>query len=373
MYTLREDLKALARTLIVYIKHKIAFAAAAFEAFKNFSVDKLMLKRGKMQSRVWHGSMVGLAFVGLLTSGVFGGQSLVSSAYPGVGGSDPRFVDSFEPFPNGEVLEGLQDPNTTVSAKPRSEIIDYEVQSGDTLSSVAKKFAISTDTVKWANNMDNVDAIKPGQTLRILPVTGVAHTVKSGDTLESVAKRYQSEAQAMVDFPFNDIPDDFRLRAGQVLIVPDGSPPEAAKPKARPQPQYIARGPSSPAFEALGGGKFVWPTSTSGVSQYYAWYHPGIDMPNKSAPGIAASDGGTVVIAGWPDGMGYGNRVVVDHENGYRTLYAHLSNVYVSVGQTVSRGQIIGQMGSTGRSTGTHLHFEIHYKGVPVNPLAILK
>jgi murein DD-endopeptidase MepM/ murein hydrolase activator NlpD len=117
----------------------------------------------------------------------------------------------------------------------------------------------------------------------------------------------------------------------------------------------------------------MWPTSTSGISQYFAWYHPGLDMPNRSAPGVAASDGGTVVVAGWPDNYGYGNRVVVDHGNGYRTLYAHLSNVYVSVGQQVSRGQVVGQMGSTGRSTGTHLHFEIHYKGIAVNPLAILK
>lgn len=372
MYSIRSDLNSLIEAVFKYIKVKLTLLAFRFEGFKNFSVEILMHRRGALQKQVWHGSMVGLVGVGLLTSGIFGGQSLVSSAYPGIGGPDPRFVDSFEPFPNGEVIEGFQDPNTTVSAKPRSEIIDYEVQSGDTLSSVAKKFAISTDTIKWANNMDNVDSIKPGQVLKIMPVTGVAHTVKSGDTLETVAKKYQAESQAMVDFPFNDIPDDFKLRAGQVLIVPDGLPPEAAKPKARPQPQYIAQGPSSPAFEALGGGKFVWPTG-GGISQYFAWYHPGIDIPNKSAPGIAASDGGTVVIAGWPDNMGYGNRVVVDHGNGYRTLYAHLSNVYVSGGQTVSRGQIIGQMGSTGRSTGTHLHFEIHYKGVPVNPLAILK
>lgn len=372
MYPIRQDLQAFVKAIVRNIKQKLTFLAIRFEGFKNVSVEVLMHRRGALQKHVWHGSMVGLASVGLLTSGVFGGQSLVSSAYPGVGGPDPRFIDSFEPFPNGEVLEGLQDTETQVSQKPRSEIIEYEVESGDTLSSVAKKFGISSDTLKWANNLEDVNSIKPGQTLKILPVTGIAHMVKSGDSLESVAKKYQAEAQAIVDFPFNDVPDDFKLRVGQVLIVPDGQPPEAPKPKARPQPKYLAQGPSSPVFEALGGGKFVWPTS-GGISQYYAWYHPGIDIPNKSAPGIAASDGGTVVLAGWPDNMGYGNRIVIDHENGYRSLYTHLSNVYVSVGQTVSRGQIIGQMGSTGRSTGVHLHFEIHYKGVPVNPLAILK
>jgi len=367
-----QDLKALVRVLIWYIKRKIRLLAIYFEDFKNWSVEVLMQRRGAMQSKVWHGSMFTLAFVGLLTSGVFGGQSLVSSSYPGIGGPDPRFIAAFEPYPNGLVIESAQDTTTDISAKPRAEIEDYTVQNGETLSSIAKKFGISVDTIKWANDLTN-DSIKPGQTLKILPVTGVSHIVKSGETLDSIAKKYEAEPQAILDFPFNDVPDDFSLRVGQVLIVPDGVKPDSPKttPK-RQQPQYLAQGPSSPVFQALGGAKFVWPTG-GGLTQYFAWYHPGIDVANRAAPGIAASDGGKVIVAGWPDGSGYGNRVVLDHGNGYQTLYAHLSNVYVTSGQTVSRGQVIGQMGSTGRSTGTHLHFEIHFKGVPVNPLAILK
>lgn len=330
-----------------------------------------MRGRGIHQKRFWHGSMIGLLSVGILTSGVVGGQSLISSTYPGIGGPDPRFTDAFEPFPTGPILEGFQDPHTNISEKPRSEIVQYEVASGDTISSIAQKFGISADTIKWANGLTS-DAIKPGQTLKILPVSGVSHTVKSGDTLESVAKKYSAEPQAIVDFPFNDVPDDFKLKVGQLLIVPDGSPPEVKVPKPRPQPQYLAQGPQSPAFSAPGGGQFIWPAGGQ-ITQYMAWYHPGVDIANRAVPGIAAADGGVVVIAGWPDGMGYGNRVVLDHGNGYRSMYAHLSNVYVSVGETVSRGQLIGQMGSTGRSTGPHLHLEIHYKGVPVNPLAILK
>jgi murein DD-endopeptidase MepM/ murein hydrolase activator NlpD len=370
MHSLKDDIQALIKTLIWYFQKKIAILARRFERFKNSSVDMLMWRRGALQKNVWHGAMVGLASVGILTSAVYGEQTLVSASFPGVGGPDPRFVAAFEPFPEGEVLQFFQDTETNISQKPRSEIIDYEVQSGDTLSSIAKKYGISQDTILWANSGVNANQIKPGQVVKILPVTGVAHTVKSGDTLETVAKKYQAESQAIVDFPFNDVGDDFKLAAGQVLIIPDGVVPQAA-PIKRSQPQYLAQGPSS-AFDAPGGAKFVWPTS-GGISQYYAWYHPGIDIPNRSAPGVAASDGGTVVIAGWPDNYGYGNRVVVDHGNGYRSLYAHLSNIYVSPGQTVSRGQVIGQMGNTGRSTGTHLHFEIHYRGVPVNPLAILK
>ncbi len=332
-----------------------------------------MLKRGKFQKSVWHTSMVGLASIGILTSGVFGGESVLSSSFPGIGGQDPRLIQTFDPYASGVSVNSLQDLQTLVSQKPRSEIIEYEVKSGETASEIAQKFNISIETLKWANNLQSVNNIKPGQKLKILPVSGVAHTVKEGDTLESVAKKYSAESQGIVDFPFNDIPDDFKLKVGQVLIVPDGVPPEVkAPPSRRPQPQYLAQGPTSPAFSAPGGGSFIWPTS-GGLSQYFSWYHPGIDIPNKSAPTIVAADSGTVVVAGWPDNYGYGNRVVIDHGNGYRTLYAHLSNIYVSNGQTVSQGQAIGQMGSSGRSTGTHLHFEVHYKDIAVNPLAILK
>lgn len=372
MNSLADDIKTFLHALIWYSRRKIRNSAHRFEKFKNFIVDILMQGRGTHQKRFWHGSMMALATVGILSSGVLGGGSLISSTYPGIGGPDPRFSTAFEPYPNGPILEGFGDTQTIISQKPRSEIIEYKVEDGDTLSSIGDKFGISSDTIKWANDLTS-DAIKPGQTLKILPVSGVSHIVKSGDTLESVGKKYSAEAQAIVDFPFNDVPDNFALRVGQLLIIPDGIPPEvSAPPKKRLQPQYLSQGPKSPTFQAPFGAQFIWPVGGQ-ISQYYAWYHPGIDIANRSAPGIAASDGGTIVVAGWPDGYGYGNRVVIDHGNGYRSLYAHLSNIYVSVGETISRGQLIGQMGSTGRSTGTHLHLEIHYKGVPVNPLAILK
>ncbi len=329
-----------------------------------------MQGRGVHQKRFWHGSMIVLALIGILTSGVMGGQSLISSTFPGIGGPDPRFASAFEPFPNGPLIATFQDPLTKVSEKPRSEVIDIKVESGDTISSIAQKQGISTDTIRWSNDLTG-DYIKPGQVLKILPVSGVSYTVKDGDTLESVAKQYSGEQQAILDFPFNDVPDDFKLRVGQLLIIPDGSPPQAP-PKAKLQPTFLAQGPASPAFSAPGGAQFIWPTNGI-LTQYFAWYHPGDDIANSSAPAISASDAGRVIVAGWPDSYGYGNRVVLDHGNGYTSLYAHLSNIYVSVGDTVSRGQLIGQMGSTGRSTGTHLHFEIHYKGVALNPLGILK
>ncbi|HLC87704.1 MAG TPA: peptidoglycan DD-metalloendopeptidase family protein [Patescibacteria group bacterium] len=372
MNSLLSDLRALFKSLVLYQAKKTARFAKALEGFKNKAVEILMHRRGRLQKYFFHASMLGLVGIGLLSSGIFGSEAILVKSFPGVGEPDPTVIETFDPNASGLSLKSLIDFKTSVSEKPRSEIIEYEVADGDTLSSIAGKFGVTQETIKWANDMESVDTIKPGQKLKILPVSGVSHTVKSGDTLESVAKKYDTGSQGILDFPFNDVPDDFKLQVGQVLIVPDGIPPEA---KATPKPKLkimFAQGPQS-TFRAPGGGNFMWPTSFQMISTNFAWWHPGIDMANRSAPAVAASDGGTVVVAGWPDNYGYGNRVVIDHGNGYQTLYAHLSNIYVSVGQSISRGQSVGQMGSTGRSTGTHLHFEIRYKGIAVNPLAILK
>lgn len=373
MNSIKSDFKALFKALIWYSKLKLKYFGRKFEDLKNFVVELLMQKRGAHQKRFWHGAIFVLALAAVITSGVFGGQSLVSSTYPGIGGPDPRFTDAFEPFPNGVLFDpqsitGLG-THTEGAVKGRSEIIDYKVENGDTISTIAGKFGISSDTVKWANNITDVNQIKPGQTLKILPVTGVAYTVKKGDTLASVAKNFSAEQQAILDFPFNDVPDDFSLKEGQSLIVPEGSPPEIKV--VRPRIQFQTLGPVTSAFVAPGGAQFTWPTAGI-ITQYFSGYHPGDDIANSAAPPVYAADGGVVVYAGW-DNTGYGNRTDINHGNGYMTRYGHQSNIYVTVGQQVSRGQLIGQMGSTGRSTGTHLHFEIHYKGIPLNPLSILK
>lgn len=378
MNSLFDDLRALLKFLIIYQTRKTKKVIVSFEHFKNSAVDLLMHRRGRLQKHFFHSSMVGLASVGLFSSGVFGSDAIISKSFPGVGGPDPRIIETFDPNASGFSLEALTDFKTSVSEKPRSEIIEYEVKSGETLSEIAQKFKIDVDTIKWANDLSS-DNVKPGQKIKILPVPGIAHTVKSGDTLESVAKKYDTEQQGIMDFPFNDIPDDFKLKVGMLIIVPDGVLPETKTPaKSKPQPQYLAKDPSSgqsssgPSFSAPGGGSFAWPTSGT-ITQRFAWYHPGVDIANRAAPAVTAADEGTVIVAGWPDNYGYGNRVLVDHGNGYQTLYAHLANVYVSTGQRVNKGQAVGKMGSTGRSTGTHVHLEIRYKGIAVNPLAILK
>ncbi len=372
MNSLLKDMRLFISFLLVYLHQKVVFLASLFESVKNLVVDILMFKRGILQKKIWHGSMVGLSAFGIITSGVFGGQTILSASYPGVGPQDPRFVNIYDQdVLDDPILNSLYDTRTNISQKPRSEIIEYEVKSGDTISTIAEHFDISVETIKWANGLDSKDTINPGQKIKILPVSGIAHTVKSGDTLESVAKKYSAEAQSILDFPFNDVPDDFKLKVAQVLIVPDGVEPQVTQ-KSRPVPQSFRTGVASPTFQAPGGGNFMWPVRAI-LTQYFSWYHPALDIADRSGPSVVAADGGTVVVAGWPDNSGYGNRVVIDHGNGYTTLYAHFSNVYVSSGQKVSRGQLIAQMGSTGRSSGTHLHFEIRYKGIALNPLAILK
>jgi murein DD-endopeptidase MepM/ murein hydrolase activator NlpD len=151
-------------------------------------------------------------------------------------------------------------------------------------------------------------------------------------------------------------------------MVPDGIMPKVVP--LQPQPRYFAQVPS--AGTITGSGQFAWPASGQ-ISQGYSWYHKAIDIANAASPDILASDDGQVIVVGWPAPAAYGNRVIIDHGNGYTTLYAHLSQIYVSAGQQVSRGQAIGKMGSTGRSTGTHLHFEIRLANAAQNPFNYLK
>lgn len=261
--------------------------------------------------------------------------------------------------------------DTLVSGSPKGETTDYRVQDGDTVSSIAQKFGVSMDTIMWENNLKTVDAIKVGEILKILPVTGVRYTVKRGETIYSIAKAYQVDAQNIIDYPFNTFSNDetFALSAGQELIIPDGIKPQGVIIDT----QQNSTKTVAAVAGVKGEGNFMWPTSGV-ITQRFSWYHQAVDIANRSNPPIVAAQGGTVITAGWNAG-GYGNFVVIDHGNGYKTLYAHMLNnsVLVKPGQVVRQGQQLGTMGSTGRSTGTHLHFEIKTPSGNVNPLTMLK
>jgi murein DD-endopeptidase MepM/ murein hydrolase activator NlpD len=259
---------------------------------------------------------------------------------------------------------------TLVSDKVRDKIIQYVVQPGDTVSSIAQKFGVSIDTIRWQNNLTSQDDITIGDTLQILPVTGVSHKVQKGDTVYSIAKKYDADPQSIVDFPYNSFTNDetFELAIGQTVIVPNGVVPSQAPWSAVAR----VRQTTPDAGTVVASGQFIWPVGGI-ITQYFSWYHPAIDIANSAAPNVLAADSGAVVVAGWPDNSGYGNRVMIDHGNGYQTLYAHLSVIYVVSGQTVKRGDAIGRMGTTGRSTGLHTHFEVIYNGVHINPLSVLR
>ncbi|TXH01207.1 MAG: LysM peptidoglycan-binding domain-containing protein [Candidatus Moraniibacteriota bacterium] len=358
---LRSEFASFLLFLSSYTKDKVFFFSNIFEKNKNTVVKSILIKRGKRNRFFLHVSAMAVLSFGVLIS---------------------PFITENNPFSENEnLLSFAQDItdqpqslapqdvfHTQLSEKPRSEIISYTVQKGDTLSGIAKKFGISEDTIKWRNSL-RADTITVGDTLEVLPVTGVAHKVASGDTIYSIAKKYSSNPQSIVDFPFNDFadPQTFSLVIGQNIIVPEGVQPEAA-------PIYVARrtliatGPVT-----ISGAGFTWPIHGT-MNQYYSWYHRAVDLGAPVGTPIVAAHSGTVseaIAGGW--NYGYGTHVIISGDNGYQTLYAHMSALGVSSGQRVVAGStIVGWVGMTGRTTGPHLHFEIRSGGGFLNPLSFL-
>ncbi|MBI1961218.1 MAG: M23 family metallopeptidase [Candidatus Sungbacteria bacterium] len=269
----------------------------------------------------------------------------------------------------GDALLKPDLPATDVTPKPRDAIITYVVQDGDTISEVAERFNVSTNTILWENKIGPRDFIKPGQELVILPVTGVTHTVSRGDTLNAIASRYRAKAEDILEV--NKLADASELVIGKKITVPDGFPPAPARPVATPSSGLADLGSIfKPAPAAA--GTFNWPTTARRITQYFrGWRHTGIDIGNKTGQPIYAADDGVVTTSGWNSG-GYGYYVIIDHGNGIQTLYGHNSKNGVSAGDRVGKGDVIAAIGSTGRSTGPHVHFEVRVNGNRVNPLDYL-
>ncbi len=354
-----QEFREFNRQLLRYTTKHAYRAFFRFEAGKDILAGALYHKRGKYARPFLHSAMMAIIFFGITLGPKFVQQSFAGEAVR---------ADSV----SGDILGVSLDSTgivTLESNKPWNQISEYTVKDGDTLSSIAAKFDVSIDSVKWANPSINWQKIKPGVVVSIPPITGVVYKVKPGDTVYSIAKKFQTEAQGIVDFPMNTFSDDetFALVAGQTLIIPDGVMPNEAAPTAPTLASILT--PDAGAVSAT--GKFVWP-AFGRLTQPFRYYHPGIDIANHDGGQILAADAGEVVVAGWAN-TGYGNHIIIDHKNGYHSLYAHLSTVGVAVGTRVNRGTVIGQMGSTGRSTGTHLHFEIRMASGNVEPLGYLK
>ena len=247
---------------------------------------------------------------------------------------------------------------------PRTEVVTYVVQPGDNVYLISQRYGVSQDTIIWANDWLEMDPdlLSIGEELAILPVSGVWHTVKSGETLATIAQRYQVTPEEIVAYAPNGLQEPVSLAVGQKLIIPGGVKPFEPRlvhtqagtitVNARPEP-----------------GRFIWPCNGA-ITQYFSKQHLAIDIGNSAGTPIYAADSGTVELAGWYGGLG--NAVRINHGNGYVTTYGHLRAILVEEGQWVQRGQQIGEMGSTGKSSGPHVHFMVYYYGGAVNPVRYL-
>ncbi|MBN1933734.1 MAG: M23 family metallopeptidase [Anaerolineae bacterium] len=263
--------------------------------------------------------------------------------------------------------------HTEIPDRPRRDVITYVVQAGDTVLKIAIEHKVEQETLMWANAAleKNPDLLRPGQELVILPIDGVYHTVVKGDTLASIAKKYEADVNDIIQCEYNGLdPEAPQIAVGDKLIVPGGVKP------------YIStfvtayNGPI-PQDAKRGTGLFAWPctgtiTDRFGFATFSGRWHGGLDISGYTGADVKASDSGFVTYAGWSK-TGYGNLVVIDHRNGFETRYAHLNTILIQAGQSVGKGQLIALMGSTGNSSGPHLHFEIREQGVRKNPQLYLQ
>lgn len=260
-----------------------------------------------------------------------------------------------------EMLQAVSGPlrvSTEDIEFPETDIVSvYEVKKGDTLTDVAKLFNVSVNTIMWANNLTS-RTITKGDTLIILPITGIKLTVKKGDTVKSLAKKYKADVQDITSY--NGITEDSALAVGDTVIIPDGeieivqSPKKTSSKtntkKSRILNSYANSTPDGFLVRPVIGGR-----KTQGIHG-----HNGIDIAaTPGTPVVAAASGRAIVVKIGGYNGGYGNLIIISHEKGIQTFYAHLKESYITQGQTVSQGQVIGEVGNTGRSTGPHLHFEV--------------
>lgn len=256
----------------------------------------------------------------------------------------------------------------------RQAIVHYLVQNGDTVSSIARRFGLSVNTILWSNNLSAYSLIRPGDELIILPYNGITYTVKSGDTISKISARYEIDGEKIT--AANGIGDS--LKIGQQLIIPGGKKITERVAASTPRNTYtsglsaIKNLIKSPTVKST-GAKMAWPTSGNRLTQYFSWRHNGVDIANKVGTPIYAAEAGIVEIAAGGWNGGYGNTILINHGGGKKTRYGHLSKLFVGVGDEVERGENIGTMGSTGRSTGSHLHFEVIINKTRYNPLNYIK
>lgn len=308
-------------------------------------------------------------------------------------GSAPTVEAPVNPMPGLSipVIDGISRAaqiHTNVPSRPRKEISTYTVQDGDTVFGIAEKFGLEPQTILWGNYntlLDDPHSLKPGQELTILPVDGVYWEWLGGISFGEWAKFYGVEAADIIEYPANKIDpntvgdyNNANIKAGTWLIIPGGqrefvnwSAPLGVTRENPASARVLGAGACDPVSGgAVGYGTYVYPTNKhylSGFDYSEKTNHRGIDLAGSEGEGVYAADAGVVVYSGWND-YGYGNMIIIDHGNGFQSLYAHLSALYRGCGQSVGQGEGIGAVGTTGRSSGAHLHFELMTSTWKVNP-----
>ncbi len=306
------------------------------------------------------------------------------TATPGV---DPSLL----PPPTDSALPGvsrLASPHTNIPSRPRQEIIKYTVQSGDSVFGIAEKFGLEPQTILWGNYntlADDPHSLRPGQELNILPVNGVYYEWLGDISFEDWAKFFGVTAKDIIEYPGNQLDTETigdyanpNVPKGTWLIIPGGRREfttwYAPIGVTREEPATARNwGPGACGPVAggnVGFGTYVWPTARHFLSGYdYSpeSNHWGIDLDGETGDPVYAADAGVVVYAGW-NNYGYGIMIMIDHGDNWQTLYAHLESNWVGCGESVGQGQTIGAVGSTGKSSGSHLHFELMHGTSKVNP-----
>jgi murein DD-endopeptidase MepM/ murein hydrolase activator NlpD len=291
-----------------------------------------------------------------------------------------------------EGIPRMAQPYTTIPSRPRQELSTYIVQEGDTIFGISEKFGLDPETILWGNYnilQDNPHALQPGQELNILPVNGTIYEWQDGDGLNGVASFFGVTPEDILNYPGNNLDvatiGDYarpNIEPGTMLVVPGGrrefvswSAPLGITREDPALARVLGPGACDPiSGGAVGYGAFVWPTNKhflSGFDYSPKSNHWGIDIAGSEGEGVYATDAGVVVYSGW-NNYGYGNMVMIDHGNGFQSLYAHLSATYRFCGQSVGQGEGVGAIGSTGRSSGAHLHFEIMTATYKINPWDVL-
>lgn len=289
-------------------------------------------------------------------------------------------IEDLPPFAGGpfaaDGITRIAEGHTTLPSRPRLDVVRYAVQPGDTIFGIAEAFGLRPESVLWGNYdvlQDNPHALRPGQELNIPPVDGTLYAWHEGDGLNGVAAFFGVQAAEIIDWPGNNLTPGIDLGAppipgGTLIVVPGGYREFVtwSAPRITRSNPGVARilgpGACGAVYDGpVGNGTFIFPTPLHYLSGYDydpSANHPGIDLAGDTGHSIYASDNGVVVYAGWND-WGYGLVVVIDHGNGWQTLYAHLSQYNVVCGQAVYQGTVIGLMGCTGNCSGSHLHFEM--------------